>query len=273
MNAAACRGRHHTWSVNPPVTGTRCVKCGRAFTKDPTKNQGSPLLSGPKSTDPDNATAAPVLQTPRPAVAGNPNDTARMDRLRAALARGAAPAVETGAAAPVDAAKPPPQGWTKLAGRRLATMFVGATEEWCASRTPARVAKEPDDDVVDEFADSLAETLAEWFPNTVLSGWKRALIASAALAGGMCIGAPLAKPQNALSPSPPAPSTPKPAPAPAPRAVSPPPPAQSQAEVIPPTRAPDAATPMSPVGNNTTGPSASLYSGNQHGGIVGGQGS
>ncbi len=77
--------------------------------------------------------------------------------------------------------------WCGSAGRRLARVFVAATD-WGIERLGRR-ANEPEDEDVDDFGRALGEQLGRWFPDTELTPIKQMILSGALITGAMWTGA------------------------------------------------------------------------------------
>jgi len=170
----ACKDRHHTWQTNPPGPGTVCVKCGAVW--------------GGKGA----AAAAPKNGVAH-------GDAGRAERFAAALAAlrpadpapgPGAPVLELGGAGELEDPPPAttrrPKGWQRSfarRGRRLFFAIVDAAIE-AVGRDPA----EPEDEDEEEVEEALAESLAAWFPDGVLSPGKNLALAAGFSAASVWAG-------------------------------------------------------------------------------------
>lgn len=225
MTAKPCPGRHHVWD------GDKCKKCGTAKRGPgrPKKVAGEavaarlratlgvaapPAVSAPgASPSPGPASAAPAV----PEAAGAPA-LAKVQK----LANSTPPAGEDKNAPSPNTDEPtrpvaleplpPPKGWCKQAGRRLATVFVAGTE-WALEKFHRR-ANDPDDDDVDEFGKAMGQQLAVWFPDTAMTPAKAMLLAGTFIVAEMSIGSEKIPRKETITPTK---ALPPPAPAPAPK--------------------------------------------------------
>lgn len=193
----ACAQRRHRWARNPPTPGTRCTKCEAVFHQKKGAAAGAPTDG--TSTDPQNpivappATNAPASRYHTIGTAG-PISEARAGALRAALARFAPPPPHAEDDLEIEPAAPAPRGWTRMAGPKIATVFVAASE--AAIEKLGRRANEPADADLDEFGEALSAQLARWFPDSELSPGKQCLILGAAIVSEMWIGAEKLTPEE-----------------------------------------------------------------------------
>ena len=84
-----------------------------------------------------------------------------------------------------------PSGWTKIVGPRLASVVLDLTARLAAYTSDKRKKYEPgevSEDTAEYCADSMAQSLAYWFPETQLTPTKQLFLAFGLAAGEQWIG-------------------------------------------------------------------------------------
>lgn len=176
--------------MNPPTTGTACIKCGAVFARI---SNGTP-----------------------------PNVGDRAARVSAAFAHLRTESAFRATEAPGSTAVPPeaieaeilpatPNGWQKGAARKIRRVYFGLLD--LVLESLERIPGEAEIDDTSDVEDSLARSLATWFPDGTLSPGKDLILACGFAAANAWAGSkrvPSQGPKAKPSPSPTAPTTDKP---------------------------------------------------------------